>query len=218
MQHSTFVHVISVSWHANDINVKLILYQFWCTRCAVISFRWQGTVVLVVKHVGRGVYIKVRFWKNYEKNHNSPLCQCLYFLVVLVYDLKSHKNHTYWCWCTNYALNTCPRFALISPHLGYIDTTRTPSEYHDWECRRCAQARYPSALLKKSTFIWGHPPSLSATDLWLDPAGFHPNFFSDWPRVLVSYPNQWHVYARSHGDTCMLHIKFYIRQSTTLEI
>lgn len=167
--------------------------------------------------MGRG-YTSKSGSEKFMKNHNSPLCQCLYFIVVwvLVYDLKSHKNHTYWCWCTKHALNTCPGFALIFPHLGYIDTTRTPSEYHGWECRPCAQARCPSALLENLPFIWGHPPSLSATHLWLDPVGFHPNFFSDWPRALVSYSNQF--YPRSYGDTCMLHIKFYIRQSTTLEM
>jgi hypothetical protein len=146
------------------------------------------------------------------------MCQCLYATVmkflVYMYDLKLHKNHTYWCWCTNYALNTCPWFALIFPHLGYIDTTRTRSEYHHLECRHCAQPRCSSALLENLPIILGHPPS--ATDLWLDPVGFHPNFFSDWPRALLSYSNQ--LYSRSRVDTCMLRIKFYIRQSTTLEM
>jgi hypothetical protein len=79
-----------------------------------------------------------------------------------------------------------------------------------------AQARSPSPLPENLPFIWGHPPSLLATEFWLDPVGFHPNFFSDWPRAFVSYSNQ--SYPRSYGDTCMLHIKFYIRQSTTLEM
>jgi hypothetical protein len=147
--------------------------------------------MLVVNYVERG-YTSKSGSEKLMKNHNAPLCQCLYFIEVyfLVYDLKSHKNHTYWCWSTNHALNVSTCFELVFPHLGYIDTTQTPSEYHDWECKHRAQARCPSILLENLPFIWGHPPFLSARDLLLNPVCFHLNFFCDWPRALVSYPNQ----------------------------
>ena len=135
---------------------------------------------MVLKHVGRG-YTSKSGCDILMKNHISSLCQYLYFILVelINYDPKIHEIHTYRCWCTKYALSRRPFLALIFSHFDYIRTTQTPSEYRAREFTHCAQSRTSSALLKNPLFIWGHPPSLSATDLFLDHVGFHLNLLSN---------------------------------------
>jgi hypothetical protein len=70
------------------------------------------------------------------------------------------------------------------------DTSQTPSEYHIRECRHYT-SKTPIHPSRKPTLVWAHSPPLPATGLSLDRVSFHPNFFSNWPRALVSYSYQY---------------------------